>query len=136
MPFRSSVRAFVSPLADCLTALRTYLDVGAGLVGTGFRDAPDLHRLPRSGIAHLLLERIRSLEEDRLLGHVFLDQMVQPGHIIITSNWDPLIGHSASLKGYPLRLSSRGRHFESTEVYVLKLHGSVDWTQVSAAKAS
>lgn len=125
---------FTPDVVDFFSALRTYLDVGAGLVGTGFRDAPDLYRLLRLGIAHLLLDRIRGLDDSRLLAHAYLDEMVQPGHIIITSNWDPLIEHFAQLKGVPLRLTSRSRHFETTEVYVIKLHGSVDWAQVSSVR--
>lgn len=125
---------FTPDVVDFFSALRTYLDIGAGLVGTGFRDAPDLYRLLRLGIAHLLIERVRSLEDRRLLDHKFLNEMIKPGHIIITSNWDPLIEHFAWLKGYPLRLASSGRHFETTEVYLIKLHGSIDWAQVRATR--
>jgi hypothetical protein len=74
------------------------------------------------------------LDEERLVRHPFLNEMVRPGHVLITSNWDPLIEYFASLKGYPLRLASRARHFEPTEVYVIKLHGSVDWTQADTAR--
>ena len=127
---------FMPDVVDFFSALRTYLDVGAGLAGTGFQDAPDLYRLLRLGIAHLLIERVRALEDDRLLDHDYLDTIVRPGNIIITSNWDPLIEHYAALRGYPLRLTSKTRHFEATEVYLLKLHGSIDWTQVRDSKSS
>src|SRR4051812_21243948 len=40
---------FSPDVVDFFSALRTYLDVGAGLAGTGFRDAPDLYRLLRLG---------------------------------------------------------------------------------------
>jgi hypothetical protein len=127
-------RGFTPDVVDFFSALRTYLDVGTGLVGTGFKDAPDLYRLLRRGIAHLLIERVRALDEEKVRSHPFLNEMVQPGHIIITSNWDMLIEHFAALKGFPLRLASRSRHFEPTEVYLIKLHGSVDWTQVREAQ--
>jgi hypothetical protein len=56
--------------------------------------------------------------------------MVQPGHIIVTSNWDFLIEQFAQLNEVPLRLTSRTRHFPDNEVTLLKLHGSIDWCQV------
>jgi len=123
---------FQPDVVDFFSALRTYLDVGAGLVGTGFADAPDLYRLLRRAIAHLLIERMRQIDPQSFSEHPFLQEMVQPGHIIITSNWDFLIEYFASLNGIPLRLTSRTRHFPTNEVALLKLHGSIDWCQVSS----
>lgn len=57
---------FTPDVVDFFSALRTFLDVGSGLAGTRFTDAPELYRLLRLGIAHLLLERVRVLDEDRL----------------------------------------------------------------------
>lgn len=126
---------FQPQVVDFFSTLRSYLDVGAGLVGTGFADAPDLYRLLRRGIAHLLIERIRRIEESRLRSHPFLAEIVRPGTIIITSNWDVLIERYASLIGIPLRLTSSTRRFPMTEVSLLKLHGSLDWCQGSARNA-
>jgi hypothetical protein len=123
---------FQPDVVDFFSTLRTYLDVGAGLVGTGFTEAPDLYRLLRRAIAHLLVDRARLIDQDKFIDHPFLNEMVKPGHIIITSNWDFLIEYFASLKGIPLRLTSRSRHLRTNEVVLLKLHGSVDWCQVSA----
>ena len=124
---------FQPDVVDFFSTLRTYLDVGAGLVGTGFADAPDLYRLLRRGIAHLLIDRTR--RSRALAGfetHDYLTEMVQPGHIIITSNWDTVIEEFAADHGVPLRLTSRSRKFETSEVSLLKLHGSLDWCQVHA----
>jgi hypothetical protein len=125
-------RGFQPDVVDFFSSLRTYLDVGAGLVGTGFGDAPDLYRLLRRAIAHLLVDRVRQIDQAKLADHPFLTEMVRPGNIIVTSNWDFLIEHFAQLNSIPLRLSSRTRHFPETEVALLKLHGSIDWCQVHA----
>jgi len=79
---------FQPDVVDFFSTLRTYLDIGAGLVGTGFPDAPDFYRLLRRAIAHLLMDRMRQIDQDRFLEHPFLQEMVRPGHIIVTSNWD------------------------------------------------
>lgn len=126
---------FRPEVVDFFSTLRAYLEVGAGLVGTGFPDARELYRLIRRGIAHLLIERTRQLDEDRIRTHPFLKAIVKPGNIIITSNWDVLIEHYASLTNTPLRLTSSTRHFSENEVALLKLHGSIDWCLTSARSA-
>jgi hypothetical protein len=132
----ASHAGFQPDVVDFFSALRTYLDIGAGLVGTGFGDAPDLYRLLRRGIAHLLIDRTRrSRALPGFATHAYLNEMVQPGHIIITSNWDTVIEEFAAERAIPLRLTSRTRTFETSEVVLLKLHGSLDWCQLQARKA-
>lgn len=115
-------QGFKPDVVDFFSSLRTYLDIGAGLVG-GFKDAANLDRSLRFAIAHLLIDRMHNAEPRMEAGHSFVDQIVQPGIIAITSNWDLLLERYAAMKGVPLRLSGTGRgHF-----VVLKLHGSVDW---------
>jgi hypothetical protein len=127
---------FQPDVVDFFSTLRTFLDVGAGLVGTGFGDAPDLYRLLRRGMAHLLLDRTRQASfNSSFASHGYLTEMVQPGHIIITSNWDFLIEEFARRNLIPLRRSSRSNVFGPGEVALLKLHGSIDWCQVSARTA-
>ncbi len=123
----ASNEGFQPDVVDFFSALRTYLDVGAGLVGTGFADAPELYRLLRRAIAHLLVVKSRQIDEDAFSGNEYLSEMVSPGNIIVTSNWDTLIEHFAELNQIPLRLTSRSRHFDASEVSLLKLHGSLDW---------
>jgi hypothetical protein len=113
-------------VVDFFSTLRTYLDVGAGLAG-GFHDAPELYRSLKFAIAHLLIERIRDCNPHLEAGHAYLDEVVQPGNIVITSNWDIVVERYAQLKGVPLRLSGYGEN----ELVVLKLHGSVDWCRGS-----
>jgi hypothetical protein len=108
-------------VVDFFSALRTYLDVGADLAG-GFRDAPDLYRSLRSAIAHLLVERTRACRASLRKGHAYLDELVRPGNIIVTSNWDVVIELYAQLHNVPLRLAGS----DPDEVVLLKLHGSID----------
>jgi hypothetical protein len=108
---------------DFFSALRTYLDVGAGLPG-GFADAPHLYRSLKSAIAHLLIEKLRQCDQALKRGHPYLDEMIAPGNFIITSNWDVLIERYAQLHRVPLRHSGAG---DPLEVVLLKLHGSIDW---------
>jgi len=110
-------------VVDFFSALRTYLDVGAGLPG-GFTDAPHLFRSLKSAIAHLLIIKLRACNNTLKAGHPYLDQMVRPGNFIITSNWDLLIERYAQLHHVPLRHSGWGG---PEEVVLLKLHGSIDW---------
>jgi hypothetical protein len=114
---------YMPDVVDFFSALRTYLDVGAGLPG-GFADAPLLYRSLRLAIAQVLIERTREAKPFIRDSHPDLDQIVQPGHIVITSNWDVLIERYAQEHGVPLRLSGTG---DPEELVLLKLHGSVDW---------
>jgi len=109
-------------VVDFFSTLRTYLDVGAGLAG-GLHDAPDLYRSLKFAIAHLLVERIRECGAHLEQGHAYLDDVVQPGNIVITSNWDVVVERYAQLTDVPLRLSGFGEN----ELVLLKLHGSIDW---------
>jgi hypothetical protein len=58
-------------VVDFFSALRTYLDVGAGLPG-GFTDAPHLYRSLKSAIAHLLIIRLRACNKTLREGHSYL----------------------------------------------------------------
>lgn len=127
---------FQPDVVDFFSALRTFVDIGSGLAGTGFEDARDLYRLLKRGIAHILIHYSKQIDEERFRASVFLREMVQPGHIIITSNWDTLVERYAAMHSIPLRLTSRTRHFSKTEVTLLKLHGSLDWCQVQSRVAS
>lgn len=110
-------------VVDFFSALRTYLDVGSGLPGS-FADAPQLYRSLKSAIAYLLIDRLRSADRALGRGHEYLEEMMTPGNIIITSNWDLLFERYAQLHEIPLRHSGHGG---DDEVVLLKLHGSIDW---------
>lgn len=115
-------RGYRPDVVDFFSVLRTYIDVGAGLPG-GFRDAPDLFRSLKFAIAHLLVLKTREVDARLGDGHAYLDRIVQPGTIAVTSNWDLVLERYAALTGVPVRL----RGYDPGEFVLLKLHGSIDW---------
>lgn len=121
---------FRPDVVDFFSALRTYVDVGAGFVG-GLRDAPELFRALKFAIAHLLIERIRGIDNDLEFEHRYLKEVVAPGKIVITSNWDLVLERYAERHGVPVRHRLR-RKTEDHELTLLKLHGSVDWCAANA----
>jgi hypothetical protein len=78
-------------VVDFFSALRTFLDVGSGLRGTGFTDAPELYRILKLAIANVLIDELRDVSQERLRNHEYLSEVVQPGNVVISSNWDLLI---------------------------------------------
>jgi len=112
-------------VVDFFSALRTYIDVGAGLRG-GFSDAPELFRSLKFAIAQLLVSCIRDIDDGLKQGHPYLERIVQPGNIVVTSNWDLVFERYAALHDVPLRLTG----FKKNEFVLLKLHGSIDWCAV------
>jgi hypothetical protein len=119
---------------DFFSTLKTFVDVGAGWTGTGLPDSPELFRSLKRAIAHLMCWKIRDVGDATIKNHGYLQQIVQPGNIIITTNWDTIVETHAALNNVPLRRSSIGNVFHTEEVVLLKLHGSVDWCQGSARK--
>jgi hypothetical protein len=118
-------------VVDFFSALRTFLDVGSGLRGTGFTDAPELYRVLKLAIANVLIEDLRDVSEERLRDHEYLDEVVQPGNVVVTSNWDLLIERAAHMRDTPVRLLGEP---DDTSLLLLKLHGSVDWCVAANAK--
>jgi hypothetical protein len=112
-------------VVDFFSVLRTYIDVGAGMRG-GFQDAAELFRSLKFAIAQMLVESIRDIDDKLKLGHAYLDAVVQPGNIVVTSNWDLALERYAALHGVPVRLVGYGE----SEFVLLKLHGSIDWCTV------
>ena len=110
-------------VVDFFSSLRTYLDVGVGLPG-GFADAPHLYRSLKRAIADLLIKKTRKCNATIEKGHPYLSEVVQPGNVVVTSNWDVLIERYASLHDVPVRLTGTGH---DDELVLLKLHGSIDW---------
>jgi hypothetical protein len=109
-------------VVDFFSALRTYIDVGSGLSG-GFKDAPELFRALKFAIAQLLLDATRDIDARLEAGHPFLNQIVRPGNVVVTSNWDLVLERYAALHDVPTRLTG----YDPSEFVILKLHGSIDW---------
>lgn len=115
-------RGFSPDAVDFFSTLRSYVEICAGYPGS-LSDTAELFRKLKFGIAHLLVQRLRDRDAALSNGSDYLDQIVQPGNIVVTSNWDFGIERYAGLKGVPVRW----RGHRENELVVLKLHGSIDW---------
>jgi hypothetical protein len=110
---------------DFFSTLKSYIETAEAQQPGGLKDASELYRALKFAIARILIERLRQCDTKLSTGsHPYLDQLVKPGNIIVTSNWDVAIERYAWHKQVPVRFSGYG----VGELVVLKLHGSVDWT--------
>ncbi len=122
---------FRPEVVDFFSILSAYLQIDQGGLPEGFPDRPLLADL-RFAIVHVLCDRLRLLiDADLQAPHDLADDMVQPGRVIITTNWDTLPERLAESRGVPFRLSGPPKAGELT---ILKLHGSIDWLRPPDAK--
>ncbi len=115
-------KGFTPDAVDFFSTLHSYVEVCAGYPGS-LSNTADFFRRLKFGIAYLLTKRLRDVDAKLVQGSDYLDQIVRPGNIVVTSNWDFGIEHYARLKGVPVRW----RGHRDNELVVLKLHGSIDW---------
>jgi SIR2-like domain len=115
--------SFVPEAVDFFAVLRANSDVARGMPGAF--EHPNLLGELRLAIARILCEGMRdcAIPEEGWSG---VEGIVKPGHVIITSNWDVFVEHYAATRGIPLRL---GGQPDESHVTLIKLHGSIDWTQ-------
>lgn len=119
---------FMPDVVDFFSSLSAFVGVGQGWPGTGLKNARELLRQLRRHIAKMLIDEVKAIPDSKLRVSHFLQEVVRPGNVIVTTNWDPLVECFASVSGLPIRLASRSGHFPLESVSLLKLHGSVDWT--------
>ena len=117
-----SDEGFTPDAVDFFSTLHSYVEVCAGYPGS-LPETAEFFRKLKFGIAHLLTQRLRDADPRLKNGSDYMDQMVAPGNIVVTSNWDFGIEHYAKLKGVPVRW----RGHRDSELVVLKLHGAIDW---------
>jgi Putative DNA-binding HTH domain len=80
----------------------SYVEVCAGFPGS-LPETADFFRRLKFGIANLLVKRLKEADSRLEAGSEHLDEVVQPGNIVVTSNWDFGIEHYARLHGVPVR---------------------------------
>lgn len=120
-------KLFSPDTVDFFSSLQAYVDIGApGLPGVKLHDARELLRSLKFALTRLLVTGVKTAESNGRLGHAYLDDMVVPGNIIITTNWDLLIERVAQIKAVKVRRSGKPA---KDELLLLKLHGSVDWLE-------
>ena len=129
-------RHFLPDPVDYFSTLSTFIGISRTFSATGFANPEELYRLLKRGIAHLLITEMRSFDDDKLREHPYLAEVMRPGNVVITSNWDTLLERYARLNKIQLRLGSTSREFPDTTVHLLKLHGSIDWCHVKDRAAS
>jgi len=115
-------KGFRPDTVDFFSAVKMHAELFDGYPG-GVKDAPELYRKLKFGIAHLLSQRLRDCDSMLATPHPYLSGVVQKGNIVITSNWDFGLERYAELHGVPVRF----RGHRDTELVVLELHGSIDW---------
>jgi len=122
--------AFIPDVVDFFSVLRAYEDVaGDATAGKprfrgGFAHFGLLTEL-RLVVVRLLCERLRQIQVPTG-GWATVDQILSPGNVIITSNWDLIVEWYAYCRGIRLRL---GGYPDDKTLTLIKLHGSVDWTE-------
>ncbi len=121
--FPEESKSFRPDVVDFFSVLRANEDVSRGMPGA-FEHGGLLTDL-RFVIARILCERTRDLEIPDT-GWANVNEIVKPGSIIVTSNWDMFIEHYARRLQVPLRL---GGLPGAGYVTLIKLHGSIDWTE-------
>jgi hypothetical protein len=121
---------FVPDVVDFFSVLRAYEDVsGSGDGGAprfpgGFKH-PGLLTELRLIVVRLLCDRLRQIQIPSG-GWANLDQMLAPGNVVVTSNWDLFVEWYARIRSIRLRL---GGDLNDKTLTLLKLHGSLDWTE-------
>lgn len=115
---------FQPDVVDFFSVLFTYGKIGKRLP-EGFLHSGELLDDLRRYIAQTICQRSRGLIGEALrTPNEFLDQMIQPGNIVISSNWDIIVERICEARGIPVKLCGRpGADY----LLLLKLHGSVDW---------
>ncbi len=127
---------FRPSVMDFFSSLSTYIDLSRSFNSTSFPggNPAGFLRLLKLGIARILIDRTREDFESKLESKE-LEKVVQPGVIVITTNWDLLIEAVARAKNVPLRRSLPTMSgMRDKQLTLLKLHGSVDWLRVADRK--
>jgi hypothetical protein len=128
---------FVPDVVDFFSVLRAYEHVaGIGESGQpkfagGFKHTGLLTEL-RLIVVRLLCDRLRQTQIPAT-GWPNVERMLKPGNVIITSDWDLCVEWYAFSRGIRLRL---GGSPDDRTLVLIKLHGSLDWTESRFRKGS
>lgn len=121
---------FIPDVVDFFSVLRAYEDVSGSRDGGtprfpgGFKH-PGLLTELRLAVVRLLCEGVRQIDIPSS-GWPSLEGMFKPGNVVITSNWDLFVEWYAHCRAIRLRL---GGELHDSTLTLIKLHGSVDWTE-------
>lgn len=127
--YPEEAQTFVPDVVDFFSVLRAYEDVSVGSDGAprfagGFKDHTLLTDL-RFMVVRLLCDRLRGIQIPPG-GWPAVDTIFQLGNVVVTSNWDLFVEWYACCRNIRLRLGGAG---DDSTLTLIKLHGSVDWTE-------
>lgn len=90
---------FRPDVVDFFSVLTTYAAIDRGGLPDGFGDSALLADL-RFAIAQVLCQRTKALNEAQLRSaEPDLNEMIRPGNVIITSNWDGVVERLCEARG-------------------------------------
>lgn len=117
-------------VVDFFSVLKTYESVSQGLPGR-LEGTRDLMRDLRRALANVLVNHLREADATLQRSQPALNEILTPGNLVVTSNWDFLLERYAQHHRIPLRHSIQE---PGEEVTLLKLHGSIDWCMRSECR--
>ena len=125
----SRSKGFRPDVVDFFSLLQSHIAItrpatGAAFPNSPLSDAVRLYQEIKWSIAWRLIDGVRSLDLTDPIPT--LDEMFEPGNVIITSNWDFLLEAYAVSHAHRFAYQRRANHADLATV--LKLHGSIDWT--------
>lgn len=130
-PIQGAVDSGFRPnVVDFFSVLKTYESVSRGLPGR-LEGTRDLMRDLKRALANVLVNHLREADALLLRKQPVLDEILTPGNLVVTSNWDFLLERYAQHHNIPLRHSIQE---PAQEVTLLKLHGSIDWCLASECR--
>ena len=84
-------------------------------------------------IARILYSRESAMQDKDFALYEKFAEKLNPGDTIITFNYDTILETTFSRKGIPYRLfPDRDNADKNDEIILLKMHGSIDWFDISA----
>lgn len=130
-PIQGSTDSGYRPnVVDFFSVLKTYESVSQGLPGR-LEGTRDLMRDLKRALAHVLVSHLRDADTTLQRDQPALNEILTPGNLIVTSNWDFLLERYAQHHDIPLRHSIKE---PDEEVTLIKLHGSIDWCHRSECR--
>lgn len=116
-------------VVDFFSVLKTFSEISHGLPGKLEGTAELLADLRRA-VANVLINALRAVDDALGVEQPELHEILTPGNLVITTNWDLLLERYAQKHRIPVRHTLKK---PESEVTLVKLHGSVDWCQAEKA---
>ena len=124
-----ALTGFIPNTVDFFSSLKAYIDVAPHMRVPSIPNAVALMQSLKKAIQQILIEKQREIEVNpRFSNSAYLQEVVKPGSVVITTNWDLMIERYAAHNG--VDVAWKGSH-DPKRLLLLKLHGSIDWCSTS-----